>query len=175
VSMTSERAKPRRLGLISSAALFAVSLVTCLVFGGAWALATNDAGIERARVRDEALQAGRTAIVNFNTLDYRDVERGLDRWEKYSTGPLRDEIRNGRRDYATQITQAKSTTTAEVLDAGLVELDEAAGKAKMIAVVQVEVSLEGQQPSVKRDRYSAELTREGDTWKLSAIGTVPVG
>jgi Mce-associated membrane protein len=35
--------------------------------------------------------------------------------------------------------------------------------------------VEGQPPANKQDRYQAELTREGDVWKISGLGTVPVG
>lgn len=160
---------------VAALVLFAVSVVACLVTGVSWAMAANDSSIAYAEVRDEALRDGQSAIINFNTLDHRDVESGLQRWEDNSTGPLRDEIRQGRKDYATQIEQKRSTTTARVLDSGIVELDERAGKARMIAVLQVTVAVEGEQPATKQDRYQAELTREGDTWKLSALGLVPVG
>ncbi|MCI2417098.1 nuclear transport factor 2 family protein [Saccharopolyspora sp. K220] len=172
--MHPETARRRRLPVVALV-LLAVSLVACLFFGVAWALAANDSLLDRANARDAALRDGQAAVINFNTLDYRDVNRGLQRWEDNSTGPLRDEVRQGRQNYATQIAQAKSTTTARILDAGIVELDEHAGKARMIAVVQVTVTIDGQQPANKQDRYQAELTREGDKWKLSALGTVPVG
>jgi Mce-associated membrane protein len=159
--------------------LLAVSLVACLVTGAfwgvSWALAANSSSADYAEARDAALRDGQSAIINFNTLDYRDVDRGLQRWEDNSTGALRDEVRQGRQNYATQIVQAKSNTTARVLDAGIVELDERAGKARMIAVVQVTVTIDGQQPTNKQDRYQAELTREGDKWKLNGLGIVPVG
>ncbi|GAA0504783.1 hypothetical protein GCM10011581_33600 [Saccharopolyspora subtropica] len=155
--------------------LFAVSLAACLVTGAAWALAATSSSTARAEVRDDALRDGQTAIINFNTLDYQDVDHGLQRWEDSSTGPLREEVRKGRQDYRTQIQQARSKTTAKILDAGIVELDEQVGKARMIAVVQLTVTIEGQQPVTKQDRYQAELTREGEVWKLSGLGTVPVG
>lgn len=161
--------------LVVALVAVAISLVACLALGVTWALAANDSSVSRAEVRDAALRDGQSAIINFNTLDYRDVDRGLQRWEDNSTGPLRDEVRQGRQNYATQIAQAKSSTTARILDAGIVELDERAGKARMIAVVQVTVTIDGQQPANKQDRYQAELTREGETWKLSGLGTVPVG
>ncbi|PKW12929.1 hypothetical protein [Saccharopolyspora spinosa] len=161
--------------LVVGLVALAISLVACVGLGVTWALAVNNSSVSRAEMRDAALRDGQSAIINFNTLDYRDVDRGLQRWEDDSTGPLRDEVRQGRQNYATQIGQAKSSTTARILDAGIVELDERAGKARMIAVVQVTVSIDGQQPANKQDRYQAELTHEGETWKLSGLGTVPVG
>lgn len=152
-----------------------LSLVLALVAGALWALAATSSSVAYAETRDAALQDGTSAIIAFNTLDHKKVDEGLKRWEKFSTGPLHDEIKKSHQDYATKIQQAKSSTTAKVLDSGLTELDQQAGKAKMIAVVQVTVTIEGQKPSTKQDRYQAELSREGDTWKLSNLGTVPVG
>ncbi|SFS44567.1 hypothetical protein [Saccharopolyspora flava] len=170
-----EQADTARRRPTLSLVLFVVSLVCALVFGVLWVFALNSSTVAYAETRDEALQQGQEAIINFNTLDHKDVDRGLQRWEDYSTGPLRDEVKQGRKDYATRIQQAKSTTTARVLDAGIAELDENAGKARMIAVVQITVTVEDQPPANKQDRYQAELTREGDVWKLSGLGTVPVG
>ncbi|WP_190820690.1 nuclear transport factor 2 family protein [Saccharopolyspora pogona] len=161
--------------LVVALVALAISLVACVGLGLTWAMAANNSSVSRAEVRDAALRDGQSAIINFNTLDYRDVDRGLQRWEDNSTGPLRDEVRQGRQNYASQIGQAKSSTTARILDAGIVELDERAGKARMIAVVQVTVTIDGQQPANKQDRYQAELAREGEMWKLSGLGTVPVG
>lgn len=171
--MTAEGNTPRRpvVALVACG----ISLVLALVAVALWALATTSSSVAQAETRDKALQEGTSAVIAFNTLDHKNVEAGLKRWEQYSAGPLRDEIRKSHKDYATKIQQAKSSTTAKVLDSGLTELDQQAGKAKMIAVVQVTVTIDGQKPTTKQDRYQAELTREGDTWKLSNLGTVPVG
>ncbi|WP_258343678.1 hypothetical protein [Saccharopolyspora gregorii] len=160
--------------LVSGIAL-AVAVVAALVTGITWAVAASNGNAAYAAERDDALQAGTQAIINFNTLDFRDVQPGLDLWERSSTGPLHEDVVRGRQQYADSITQAKTVTKAEVLSAGLTELNDRAGKARMIAVVKVTVTPEGQQPAEKRSRYQAELTREGQDWKLSVLGPVAVG
>lgn len=156
-------------------AVLVAALLVCAGFGGAWAMAANDEGIQRAALRDDALEGGRKAVSEFNSMDHRDIQGGLDRWEANSTGALREEVRNGREPFVEQIKQAKTISTAKVLDAGITELDESGKKAKMLAVVEMNVQAEGQQPSGKRHRYQAEITREGDDWKLSRLSLVPVG
>lgn len=160
--------------LLPSIAL-AVALVAALFFGVSWAVAANGGSAAYGAERDAALQAGTQSIINFNTLDHRDVQHGLDLWERSSTGPLHEDVVRGRQQYADSITQAKTVTKAEVLAAGLTELNERAGKARMIAVVKVTVTPDGQPPTEKRSRYQAELTREGEDWKLSVLGPVAVG
>ncbi|MBE9374958.1 hypothetical protein IQ251_10955 [Saccharopolyspora sp. HNM0983] len=156
-------------------AILVAALLVCAGFGGAWALASNDEGIQRAAIRDDALEGGRKAVAAFNSMDHRDVKGGLDRWEANATGALREEVRNGREPFVQQIQQAKTISNAEVLDAGITELDDAGNKATMLAVVEMTVQAEDQQPSAKRHRYQAVLTREGEDWKLSRLGLVPVG
>lgn len=164
-----------RLPAMASLISVVVAAAAALFFGVSWALAAGGGAAGYATARDEALQAGTQAVINFNTLDYHDVQRGLDRWAQSSTGPLHEEVVKGRQANAERITQAKTVTNAEVLSAGLTELNERAGKARMIAVVKVTVTPDGQPPTEKRSRYQAELTREGQEWKLSVLGPVPVG
>jgi Mce-associated membrane protein len=114
-------------------------------------------------------------IANFNTLDYHQVNQGLDRWAQSSTGQLHDEVEKGRQANAQRIVQAKASTKATVLDAALTQFDPQAGKARMIAVVKVDVTPEGQPPAEKRNRYQADLTRTPDGWKLASLGPVAVG
>ena len=166
--------RPRAV-VLAAAVLLAVSAVTATFFGVSWAVAANDESLAYAVERDEALAAGRQAVINFNTLDHRDVQSGLDLWAESSTGPLHEEVVKGREANAKRIEEAKSTTTGEVLDAALTDLNDRAGKAHMIAVVKVTVTKEGQKPVHKRSRYQAELVREGEEWKLSALGPVSVG
>ncbi|CAM06021.1 Mce-associated membrane protein [Saccharopolyspora erythraea NRRL 2338] len=164
-----------RWGVVAASAALAVSVISAGFFGVSWASVANSGSLEAARERDAALEAGRQAVVNFNTLDFRDVQHGLDLWVDSSTGPLRDQIQAGRQANAAKISEARTVTDGKVLDAALTELDPQAGKARMIAVVEVTVAPENQPPAVKRNRYQAELARDGDRWKLSNLGTVAVG
>jgi Mce-associated membrane protein len=161
--------------VIVTAVAFVVSAIVAIFFGTSWALAANDPSIALAVARDTALQQGSQEIVNFNTLDYRKVQQGLTLWANSSTGTLHTEVEQGRATNAARITQAKTTTTAQVLTAGINQLNTNAGNATMIAVVNVTVTPAGQQPVQKRFRYQAALTRVGTQWKLSSLGQVAVG
>ena len=125
-----------------------------------------------AAERDAALKDGGAAVEVFNTLDYRDIEAGLDRWESAATGELLTQLRDNREQYVTQVANAKSTSTATVLDAGLTDLDERAGTARLIAAVSIDVTVGGQAPTTKRNRLTADLERTDDSWKVSKIGTL---
>lgn len=135
--------------------------------------ASSNAADERAaEARDDALADGRAAVEVFNTLDYRTVEEDLDRWASVATGDLLAELEDNRDRQAARIADARTTTTATVLDAALAEFDDRAGTARMLAAVAVEVTPEGQQPVEKRNRMSVSLERDGDDWKVSKLSVV---
>lgn len=175
LSTADNRTRPSRAAMLAAVVLLAVTFVAAAGFGVAWAVDSTSGSAGLADQRDEVLGAGRVEIANFNTLDHRNVNEGLDRWAQSSTGPLHDEVEKGRQANAQRITSAKASTKATVLDAAVTQFDQQAGKARMIAVVKVDVSPEGQPPTEKRSRYQADLTRAGDGWKLSSLGPVAVG
>ena len=139
--------------------------------GSSSTAAPNPAEARTAAARDDALADGRAAVEVFNTLDYRDVDAGLDRWEAVATGELLAQVKSNRATSADQIRQARTATTAEILDAALAEFDEAAGTATLLAAVSVDVTQEGQEPVNKRTRVTATLERDGDDWKVSELST----
>jgi Mce-associated membrane protein len=158
-----------------AAGLFVASAAVAVFSGVSWALAAHDPSVARAAVRDQALQAGRQEIINLNTLDFTKVDQGLNLWEASSTGAFRNELQQDRNATASRITQAKTTTTAQVTDAGITQLDDQANTATVIAVVNLTVTQQGQQPVQKTVRYQAQLAREGPQWKISSLGDVPAG
>ena len=132
----------------------------------------NAAEVRTAAARDAALDDGRAAAVVLNTLDHRSVDDGLDRWESVATGDLLAELARNRDRNASAIRQARSTTSADVLDAALSEFDEDEGTATLIAAVSVDVTIAGEAPQNKRTRLELALERDGDDWKVSALSTV---
>lgn len=176
-SMWANRPRLSRLTFVA-AGLFVASAALAVFSGVSWALAARDPALARAIDRDQALQAGRQEIINLNTLDYRNVQQGLNLWEASSTGAFRAGLQQDRNATTTSIMQAKTTTTAQVTDAAISQLDDQGGNAPtatMIAVMNLTVTQEGQQPVQKPARYQAQLTREGAQWKISALGAVPSG
>jgi Mce-associated membrane protein len=162
--------------------LFAAALVLVILAaafaGGAgwsWYSAAHSGPPASAQVRDQVLQAGEQAVLNFNTLDYRKVAQGLALWEQSSTGTLHDEIVAGRTQFAREIQQTKTITTARILDGALTSLNARSGTASFIVAVQITVTPAKGAPVTKQSRLAGRLTRTGAGWKLSALGQVPVG
>ncbi|AJE85882.1 membrane protein [Streptomyces albus] len=143
--------------------------------GWSWYGAAHEDSGGYAAERDEVLAAGEQAVQNLNTLDHRRLSGGLDLWEQSTTGELHEQLVGGRADFEKQVEQAKTVTTARVLSGAVTELDDRAGKARVLIALRVTVRAPEGEPSDKDSRMVGELTRTAGDWRLSALGQAPVG
>ena len=143
--------------------------------GFTWWQAAHDDGVARAVVREEALQAGRSAVAGLTTLDYRQVVPGYQHWLDLSGGALHDELAADRQGSLARIAQAKTVTTGKVTDAAVTEVDSGTGTAKLIVSVELVVAPDGGETVTKRNRFQADLTRGPGGWRVTGLGQVPVG
>lgn len=133
----------------------------------------EDDAVAIRTARDEALKAGRDAVVTMNTLDYRDVDAGLDKWAEVTTGSLHDEVVNGRGESKQAIENAKSVTKVEVITSAVKAVDERAGTATVLVALKVNVSTSGNDPTDKYMRIEGTVFRTDQGWKLDGIKQVP--
>lgn len=155
------------------------ALVAATAFAGwagwSWLRASGDDSVSFAAERDAALQAGRQHLAQLTTLDYHDVDGGIERWVAASTGSLRDELAGTDAKTRETLRQGATVATGTVLDAAISELDQRAGTAKLLASMEITIAKSGASPTSKRNRFVAALTRTEDGWKLSALDQVPLG
>jgi Mce-associated membrane protein len=161
--------------LAVAAMLAAAAVIFAAWAGWSWHRAAQAGPPGLAQTRDQVLQEGEQAVQNFNTLDYRQVSAGLNLWEISSAGALRAEVVAGRSQFEHQVEQAKTVTTAKILDAALVTLNTQAGTASIIAAVQINVVPSKGATVSKQTRLVGQLTRTASGWKLTALGQAPVG
>jgi len=173
--MTGRPRRPRWTSDPLTAAASAL-LAAAIVFAAfsAWAWLSAPRSSAAAPIRDQALRAGEQAVLNFNTLDYRRVGRGLSLWVQSSTGALHRQVVAGRTAFEQQVRQARTVTTANILDAALTSLNIQAGTARIIVALQITVVPASGTPVTKQSRLAGELNRTATGWKLSALGQVPV-
>jgi Mce-associated membrane protein len=163
------RVDPVRLTAI---VLLAASVLFAAFGGWYWLSAprvSSDAG-----VRDQALRSGEQAVLNFNTLDYRHVDAGVNLWLQSSTGSLHASIVAGQTSFEEQIVKAQTTTSARILDAALTQLNVQSGRAVIIVAIQLTVTPAHGAASTKQSRLEGTLARTASGWKLSGLSQVPV-
>jgi Mce-associated membrane protein len=168
---TRSAAPPHTVARALTIAVAGAALVA-VVLGVLWVLTLNSAALALARDRDAVLVDARQAAINLNTLDYRNVDAGLDLWQQSSTGSVLTEFQQNRDQYAKLVQDSKRTTVATAPDAAVTELDEHAGVARVLVAVDVTVTPEGQPSAVTRQRLQMEMTRMPDGWKVSKLSPV---
>jgi Mce-associated membrane protein len=172
---TATRILSRDPVLTVAVVLAAAAVLFAAWSGWSWHSAAQAGPPALAQTRDQVLQTAEQEVQNFSTLDYRHVSQGLNLWEQSSAGPLRAQITAGRAQFEQQVEQAKTITTAKILDAALTALNTRAGTAGIIAAVQINVIPPHGARVSKQSRLEGQLTRTSSGWKLTALGQVPVG
>lgn len=149
-----------------------------LVFGlvSMWRASGHDeSGVEQAEARDAVLITASDYIEKMNALDYRDVAGGLKKWEAITTGTLHDQITNTSPEDRQLLADQQKVSVGKVVDAAVVDID--GDTATVIAAVEVTVQDDtkpDEEPSVKRNRFAADLVKVGDKWLLETLDQVAV-
>jgi Mce-associated membrane protein len=159
--------------VLGTALVLALAALLFAAFAG-WSWASAPRVPSATGARDQALQAGEQAVLNFNTLDYRHVSAGLRLWETSSTGALHAQLVSGAGSFARQIAAAKTVTTARILDGALTSLNVGQGTADLIVAIEITVTPAKGSADVKQSRLEGVLTRTRSGWKLSSLSQVPV-
>ncbi len=155
-------------------------LVGLLVAGlglGAWWVTQQDSVYTLAEERDVVTVEATRAVEVLNSLDHRDVEKGIAEWREVATGTLADQLGSVSEDEMTLLAEQQKISTGTVVDAAVLELDD--DTATVLAAVEVSVvddsdGADDADPEVKRNRFSAELEKVDGEWKIASLQQVPV-
>jgi Mce-associated membrane protein len=168
---TPERGRSPWPWFVLAAGIVAVALA---LFSWQDASEVTDPDRARADLRDQAIIEGIAAVEAMNSMDHRDVAGGLEAWESVTTGTLRDQLLAVSAEERTLLAEEGKVATGKVVQAALTDLTTTT--ATMIAAVEVTV-VDGDTaaaPTVKRNRFSADLVLVDGHWKLENLGQVPV-
>jgi Mce-associated membrane protein len=167
-----DRARRRRYSPVLVAAVVVVVLAAAFVAasGFAWWQAAHSRDRAQAISRDQVLLAARLDVTALNTLDYRSVSAGLQKWLSVTTGSLHDQIQQAQSSSEKIIAEAKIITTGVVLAAAVTAIDDKT--ATVIASVNVKKQPVTGTAVTTRNRFSATMTRVDGVWKVSDLKTV---
>lgn len=164
---------PHRGLLVTGAALAVAALVVAVWFGASWLISANGDDAEFASSRDAVVREGTDALKAFTELDYRNPDQFFERALGVSTGDIHDQLAKDRERQTKLLVDGKSVVTTKVLEVAVNQLDDRAGKASFLAVIHASIT-QGEQSAVKPMRFEVQLTRDGDSWKVSGLDPVPV-
>jgi Mce-associated membrane protein len=175
--VTGEAPRADRTGrylVLGSAALALAGLIVAAVFGIQWWVASADDNLDLAQAREDVIRTGTTAVKAYTELDYTNPDAYFAQQKAVSTQELADQIAATEQNYRQAMTDAKTKVTTTVQEIAVEELDLHGGKASFLAAISTLVAKEGAQPAAKPLRLEVQMTRVGDDWKVSGIGSVPL-
>lgn len=156
----------------------ALVVATIVLASGLFAWWNAQRGDEPAGLgdsRDSALIAARSQIETMNTLDYREVDDGIEAWGEVSTGVLHDQIVAITPEKKQLLADQEKVSVGKVLDAAVLDLT--ATTATVIASIEVTIqddAVPDSEPTVKRNRLTADLAKVDGTWLLENVQQVAV-
>lgn len=156
-------------GMAATTALAAVSVLLAAWFGWSWWSAAHSTVANRAQDRDTVLAAAGDALTALNTIDYHDPGPAVDRWIQVTTGELGKTLSGDRQVQLDRATASKTVASARVNQAAVAELNSDAGTARVIAVLDVQLSTNGAPSAPSRARLNAALTRTDAGWKVDSV------
>jgi Mce-associated membrane protein len=159
--------------VIAGIVLVVLATAAAVVFGVLWLNVANGRASATAQARDDALREAEQGSINLTTLDYRNIQQGLDRWKQSTTGDLYNQLTQGNlvSSFTKQAQQAKSVTVGKVKDGVITQLDGNAAQA--IVYMEVTVTAGGGKPTTKLVPLQWNLTKTGSGWKLSGLPAGP--
>ncbi|WP_298179036.1 hypothetical protein [Saccharomonospora sp.] len=178
----SARSGPPRPLMFATAALASAALVVAIVFGVMWQSAASSDELEIAQARDEVSAAANRAAAVFLEFDHTRSDELLAERKKLSTDAMSAEIDETEKEWRESIEKAQLKTVTTVQDVAVEELNVHEGKARALAVVQIEVTnAQGSFGNVERLQLELERDQQGDgsdedrQWKVSALANVQYG
>ncbi|WP_456695975.1 hypothetical protein [Aeromicrobium sp. P5_D10] len=173
LTITEPESPPRRAWL--PWALLGLALVVAVSGLFAWRSAAGDDAIAMAKTRDTVLITATQHISTLNSLDYRKVDEGLKGWAAVTTGTLHDQLAAVDKENRALLADQKKISVGKVIDSAVVSLEDTT--ATVIAAVEITVTddaKKGSEPTVKRNRFSADLVKVKGKWKLENLQQVAV-
>lgn len=141
-----------------------------------WNSERHDAAeVAQAETRDGVLLAATSHIETMNTLDYKNVDEGLNAWSEVTTGTLHDRIAGTGKEDRQLLEDQKKVSEGKVVNAAVIDLDD--DSATVIAAVEVTVHDDTKpdaEDSIKRNRFAADLVKVEGDWLLETLEQVAV-
>lgn len=150
-------------------ALAVVALLAVCWFGYSWWSAAADESVTTAREREAVIAATGDALVALHTVDYHAAAGDVDRWIAVTTGQFGKDLAGDRQLHLDRAQQTRSVATARLARAAVTELDADAGTARLLAILDLQVSTDDQPPAPNRARLDVNAQRTDQGWKVSAV------
>lgn len=154
------------------AAVLVVLLIAAAVFATFQTVHTNKLAASPNGEWQPYVDAAATAGQNLTTIDYRNVDRDIQRVLDMSTGTFHDEFQSRAATFKKTVLKSKSVSTGMVAGAGVQSLGD--GSARVLVAVTVRTSNAGAPEQEPRSwRMRIDISQTADGYKASNVEFVP--
>jgi len=151
--------------VVALLALVAVALAAVLLSRLADRSALDEA-------REDALRAGRQAVVNLDSISAATVDRDMDRVVAAATGTFKEQFSRSREDLKQAIVANATESSGRVISAGVVSADEASATL-LVAADRTIKDRTNPEAQVVHDRWRVYLEKRDGKWLVEKLD--PVG
>ncbi|MEV7970360.1 hypothetical protein AB0O34_30890 [Sphaerisporangium sp. NPDC088356] len=153
--------------------MISVLLVLIAVLGTAWVRVGGELDEARSAARDRlaAVQAAERYALTLMAVDYRTVDRDVQRVLDTSTGRAKDDYARDAERLKAATRLNKAVQTGVVRAAGLASMDGPKGTARVLVVADSVIRWEGAKtaPQDRFYRWNVEVTKVRGSWWVSRL------
>ena len=117
------------------------------------------------------VEAGKTVALALTTVDYRTVDRDVQRILDNATGVFYDNFKGRSAEFTQVVLDAKSTSTSTITEARLDSHD--AGQARVFVALTTTTTNEGQPSPPRAWRLLITVQKVGEAYKASQVASQP--
>lgn len=130
-----------------------------------WQVHQRDAVEQREQ---DILTAARQAALNFTSLDYRHYDRDSKNVIKGATGPFKEQFQAQTKELTKLVTENKSVSEGQVLEAGIARSDEHSARVLVVADSKV-TNVAAPKGQARNYRLQLDLVYEDGRWLTSDV------
>lgn len=160
-------------GFVGALAFAVVAFLAAVTFAALYWTAAAADQYRVAEARDQTVDVAERGIRAYTAVDYRDLDGYRGRQREISTDDLFDANAQSWERKRNSIRDNQLLTTVEILDIGVMELNEAEGDAVVVASTKNQVSSKGKKPQTQYMPWLITLKKVGDDWRMSELPSFP--
>jgi len=149
------------------AVVFGAVAIVLAIIGGSLVLNNKSADADVDR-RNEAIQAARQVATNMVSISYGTAERDVARVTSGATGTFKDQWASMSKQFVDAAAKAQSTSTGQVLSAGITSMDDDSGEA-IVSVTTIVTSPQVPNGRPGYFRFVFDVTKTDGRWLVSKL------
>ncbi|MFC4913673.1 hypothetical protein [Actinomadura gamaensis] len=155
-----------------------IAAIVLGVLAAALAVATVIVGVQYWTARDHSedrrtvLQSARQTGVNLASIDYKNVQQGIERVTSGMTGDIKNQWATQAKQIADIATKSQSTSSVQQVRAGIVSMEGNSAEV-IVSITATTTSPKVPNGQPRYYRFAMDMSKVKGKWLVSKMGMVP--